>query len=146
MKFNTETYGKSTNHEDKRILHIISQTPIALFHKYLSPSGVQPEQLYSNMSQILLLYKTWGYYNKFESMKSLGVCYQYIKMPRCGCVEHGLRYNTLYVWNHRVPLAVCSAPLVRDGPLGVPEFLWLVFLSRFNMSTSKTPHMGTVSI
>ena len=27
--------------------------------------------LYSNISHILLLYKTWGYYNKFDSMKPL---------------------------------------------------------------------------
>ena len=31
--------------------------------------------LYSNISYFLLLYKTWGYYNKFDSTKSLGVCY-----------------------------------------------------------------------
>ena len=29
--------------------------------------------MYSNISQILLLYKTWGFYNKFDSTKSLGV-------------------------------------------------------------------------
>ena len=28
---------------------------------------------FSNISQILLLYKTWGYYNKFDSIKSLGI-------------------------------------------------------------------------
>ena len=71
-----------------------------------SPSGEQPNnvisrtincRLYSNISQILLLYKVWGYYNKFDSMKSLGVYYRYVKMPRCGCMEHGLEYITFFV-------------------------------------------------
>ena len=33
-------------------------------------------------------------------MKSLGVCYWYVKMPQCGCVEHGLAYIALYVQKH----------------------------------------------
>ena len=56
-------------------------------------------RLYSNISQIVLLYKTWGYYNKFESTKSWGLCYWYVKMPWCGCMEHGLEYITFYVQN-----------------------------------------------
>ena len=35
--------------------------------------------LYSNIAQILLLYKTWGCFNQFHSMKSLVVCYWYVK-------------------------------------------------------------------
>ena len=57
-------------------------------------------RLYSNNSQIWLLHKTWGYYNEFESMKSLPVCCWYVKMPQCGCVEHGLAYITFYVQKH----------------------------------------------
>ena len=38
----------------------------------------------SSSSQILLLYKTWRYYNKFDSMKSLGLRYRYVKIPQCG--------------------------------------------------------------
>ena len=38
-----------------------------------------------------------GYYNKFDSMKSFGVYYWYVKMPRCGCVQHGSEYITFYV-------------------------------------------------
>ena len=51
--------------------------------------------LYCNITQILLLYKVWGYYmyNKCDSRKSLGVYYWYVKVPRCGCVEHGLKRN-----------------------------------------------------
>ena len=61
----------------------ISLTLIFLFNNF-SPGDEQSEQrilahkkknpsncLYSNASQILLLYKTWGYYNKFDSVKSL---------------------------------------------------------------------------
>ena len=57
-------------------------------------------------------------------MKSLGVCYWYVKMPWCGCVEHGLEYSTFYVQKHMAPLAVCSGPpLVLDGLLRRPH-LW----------------------
>ena len=81
-----------------------------LFHNYFSPSSEQPNnvyqlisgtancRLYSNISQTLPLYKVWGYYyNKFDSMKSFGVYHWYVKMPPCGCVEHGLEYITFYV-------------------------------------------------
>ena len=33
-------------------------------------------------------------------MKFLGVYYWYVKMPRCGCVEHGLEYFSFYVQKH----------------------------------------------
>ena len=45
-------------------------------------------QLCSNISQILMLYKTWGHYNKFVSIKSLRVYYWYIKIPQCRCTEY----------------------------------------------------------
>ena len=66
--------------------------PKVLFHDYFSPSGEQLEQrilsykqnnrLCSNISQILLLYKVWGYYNKFYSMKYLGIYHWYVRLPR----------------------------------------------------------------
>ena len=52
----------------------------------------------------------WGYYNKFDSMKSLGIYYWYVKMPRCGCLEHGLEYLSFYVQKHIADLAACSGP------------------------------------
>ena len=62
----------------------------------------------------------------FESMKSLGVCYWYVKMPRCGCVEHGLGCIKFYVHKHKTPLAACSGPpLVRGGSLGASAFVRL---------------------
>ena len=33
-------------------------------------------------------------------MKSLGVCYWYVKMPRWGCVEYGIKYIAFYVKKH----------------------------------------------
>ena len=125
--------------------HFVSFILIALFHYYFPLAMCSPNSvfewnkknssnlssryisllvrttncpLYSNISQILLLYETWGYYNKFDSMKSLGVYYWYVKMPRCGCVEHGLECITFYVKKYIAPLAVCYGPtLVRDRPL-----------------------------
>ena len=64
--------------------------------------------MYSNISQILLLYKVLGYYNKFDSRKSLEVYYWYVKKPRCGYVEHGLEYYSYYVKKHTAHMAACS--------------------------------------
>ena len=54
----------------------------------------------SNISQILLLYKTWGYYNKFDSTQSMGAYYWYVKIPQCGYMEHRLRYLVLCSKTH----------------------------------------------
>ena len=94
-----------------------------LFHNYFSPSSEQPNnvyqlisgtancRLYSNISQTLPLYKVWGYYyNKFDSMKSFGVYHWYVKMPPCGCVEHGLEYITFYVKKYIEHLVACLGP------------------------------------
>ena len=66
-------------------------------------------------------------------MKSLGVYLWYVKMPRCGWVEHGLEYITFYVQKHIAHLTVCSGPpLARDGPLGAPAFVKLShFIPRY---------------
>ena len=54
-------------------------------------------RLYSNISQTLLLYKTWEYYkNDYEI---LGVYYLYVKIPQCGYMEHGLKDIAFYVLN-----------------------------------------------
>ena len=79
-------------------------------------------RLYSNISQVLMLCKTWRYYNKFDSPKSLGVCYWCVKIPQCGYMELGLKHISFYVQKHIVALAMCYNPaLVRDKPLGAPE-------------------------
>ena len=59
---------------------------IAIFHKYVC--YVKHRGITTNLT-----------------MKSLGVCYWYIKMPQCGCVEHGLEYTTFYVQKHIAHLA-----------------------------------------
>ena len=56
-----------------------------------------PCRLYSNVSQILQLYKTWRYYNKFDSTVSLGVHYRCVKIPQCGYMEHVLKDIAFYV-------------------------------------------------
>ena len=51
-------------------------------------------RLYSYILQILLLYKTWGYYNIYDSAKSLG----YITdISKYNTMEHGLAYISYYV-------------------------------------------------
>ena len=54
-------------------------------------------------------------------MKSLGVCYWYIKMTQFEVVEHGLEYIMFNDQKHMAPLAVCSGfQLVCDQ--------WLTFM------------------
>ena len=61
-------------------------------------------------------------------MKSLGAFYWYVKMPQCGCVEHGLEYIKFYVQKHIVPLVAllwfpagsrwaARGPLICKSPL-----------------------------
>ena len=89
-------------------------------------------RLYSIISQILLLYKIWWYYNKFDSRKSFGICYWYVKIPQCGYMENGLKHITFYVQKHIAALARCYTPgLVCDTPLKAPASVKLVYyLSR----------------
>ena len=54
-------------------------------------------RLYSNTSQIFLLYETWRYYNKFDSTKSSGVHCRCVKITQCGYMEHGLKGIPFYV-------------------------------------------------
>ena len=69
-----------------------------------------------------------GYYNKFDFIKSLGVYYWYVKMPRWGCVEHRKLNITFHVQEYIAHLAACSGHLlVRDGPLGVTAFVKLAY-------------------
>ena len=69
----------------------------------------------------LLLFKMWWYYNKFDSTKSLGVCYWCVKIPQWRYMEHGLKHFTFYVQKHIVILAMCyNRGLVRDEPLWTP--------------------------
>ena len=85
-------------------------------------------RFFCNISQILLLYKTWEYYNKFDATKSLGVCYWYAKITH-GYMEHGLKNVAFYVQKHIAPWAICyNRLLVRDMPLEVPAFVRLVYM------------------
>ena len=97
--------------------------------------------LYSNISQILLLYKTWGYHNEFESTKSLRVYNWYVKIPQCGYMEHGLKYTCIATYVQK-PIAP-SAILYNLQPLGAPAFMRLVYCDRW---ISYTTHRIYISM
>ena len=117
--------------------------------------------MYGNISQILLLYKTWGYYNKCDSTKSLGVCYWCVRIPQCGYMVHGLKLKAFYVQKHITVLAWCHNPaLVCDNPLGAPAYVKLVYCNHsrvsflpvwywlccgaFSWPQSHTPGLGSI--
>ena len=78
--------------------------------------------------KILLLCKTWGYYNKFDSTKSIGAYYWYVKKQQSGYMEHGLKDIAFYVKKHLAPRAVCyDFPLVRDKTLWPPAYVRVVY-------------------
>ena len=64
-------------------------------------------RLYGNIPQILLQYKTWRYYNKFDFTKSLGVLNWCVKIPQCGYMEYGLTDTAFYVQKHTNTLHSC---------------------------------------
>ena len=117
---------------------------IVLYHNSFSPSGEQPKQrllislevrttncrLYSNISQILLLCKTWGYYNKFDIIKPFRGCYRYVKRK-----YHNAGTGIYWAWI-RIYYVLCYysafrglfwSPLVCDKPLEVPPFVKLAY-------------------
>ena len=65
-------------------------------------------------------------------MKSLGVCYWYVKMPWCGCKEHGLKYIMFYGQKHKALLV----PLFwyPTGLLGAPAFVKLPYSLKQKLS------------
>ena len=94
--------------------------------------------MYSNISQILLLYNKWWYYNKFDGPKSLGVCYWCVKIPHCGYMEHGLKHISFYVQKHIVAMGMCCNPaLVDDKTLGAPASKKLVYWVTFLQNPPK---------
>ena len=91
----------------------------------------------------MLLYKTWGYYNKFDCMKSLGYV---TKTPQCGYMEHGLEYIMFYVQKHMASLTVCSGLLpVGDRLLGALAFVRFAYWTLFKIKSLYLPiHTGNV--
>ena len=71
-------------------------------------------------------------------MKSLGVYYLNVKMPRCGCVEHGLEYIAFYVQSYAHLKACSGHPLVRNGQLGAPAFVKLAYSNTMNTDALVT--------
>ena len=86
--------------------------------------------MYNNISQILLLYKTWRYYNKFDSPKSLRVWYLCVKTSYCGYMDHGLKHIPFYVQKRVEAMGMCYNPaLYRNKPLGAPASVkWVYWL------------------
>ena len=84
--------------------------------------------MYSIISQILLLYKTWRYYNNFDSTISLGIRYRCVKIPQCGYIEHGLKDIAFNVQKHiTLCTVVVTSLLVRDKPLKAPASVKRVY-------------------
>ena len=73
--------------------------------------------MYSNISQILLVYKMWEYYNKFTSMKSFRGILLMCQIQQCGYMEHALKSITFYVQKHITLLTMYyNPPLVHNEP------------------------------
>ena len=71
------------------------------------------------------------YYNKFESKKSVGVCYWCVKIPQCNYMEHELKHIPFYVQKHISALATCyNRRLIHDKPLGALASMTLVYWVR----------------
>ena len=101
--------------------HVILQNnPVP---QLFSRSGEQPEQRILAVGCIaifhkLLLYKVWGYYNKCDSMKSLGYITDMSKCYGTGVWSMNQNILRFMITKHIAHLAACSgSPLVRDGPL-----------------------------
>ena len=111
-------------------LKFLPHGPIVLFHNHFSPSGEQPEQRTAGCIAMFRKYCRNTKYNKIDSMKYLGVYYRYVKMPRCGYLEHGLKYNVLCSKPYS-PVSACSGhALVGDRPLEAPAFVKLAYWFR----------------
>ena len=74
--------------------------------------------MYSNISQILLIYKSGGIYNKFDIRNHGVICRWCVKITQCRYMGHGLKLM-FYVQKHITALEMChNQPLVYDKPLG----------------------------
>ena len=90
----------------------------------------QPGHYPLNISQIFLLYKTWGCYNWFDSAKSLGVCHWCAKIPQCGYVEHELKDIASYVQKHCSSSSlVMTSRWFTTSRIGAPTSVRLVYYS-----------------
>ena len=87
----------------------------------------------------------WWYY-KFDSPKSLGVCYWCVKIPQHGYMEHGLKHILFYVLKHIVALPMCYNPaLVCDKPQGAPASVKLVYSDKWKLGYLRTPSHDFIS-
>ena len=109
---------------------------IVLFHNSFSPSGEKPEKwilAYKSEQPTAVcieIFHKYGCYIKHGGIirnltlrNPWGVCYWYVKIPLCGCVEHVSECITFYVKKYMVP----GPLLVRNKPLGAPPFVRLAY-------------------
>ena len=72
-------------------------------------------------------------------MKSLGVCYWYVRIQQCRYKKHGLEHITFYVKKYMAPLAVCSGCLlVHSKLLGAPTFVRLSDFSLYEFFNKQS--------
>ena len=71
-----------------------------------------------------------GYYNKFDSTKSMGAYYWYVKIPQWWYMDHGLKDIAFYVQKQIAHWAVCyNYPLVRDKPIGTAAYVRVIYMA-----------------
>ena len=121
------------------LLHVMFTFPSWIFYRglYNSPvsqgislSGEYPEQrkvahtLQQPADDWRAIFHKYCCYTKFGGTTTnlilrnlMGTYYWYLKMPKCGYMEHGLKDIAFYVQKHMAHRTVCyNFPLVRDNP------------------------------
>ena len=116
----------TTNHFNSPVSQLFVPLAVSSGTTYINRTTTC--RLYSNISQILLIYKVWGNYNKFASNEIIGgilpTC-QNVTVRVCGA---WIRIYYVYVQKYIAHLMAYSGTLlVCDGPLGVPSFVKLAY-------------------
>ena len=106
--------------------------------------------MYSNISQILLQYKTWVYYKKIDSTKSMGVCYWCVKIPQPRYMGHGLKVITFYVQKHIVEKVswsrASSRQAARSARICESGLLDLLYFQNLSSTPLPSPNTRCLSI
>ena len=77
---------------------------------------------------MLLVYKTWGYYNKFDSTKFVGDITDICQNTTIPVLYAWIKYIAFYVQKPVATRVVCyNFPLLHEKLLGPPTFVELVY-------------------
>ena len=88
-------------------------------------------RFYSNISWLLMLYETWGYYIEFDPVTPSG-CIADVSKYYNTSMGHGFKDITLFVERHIPSKTNChNLMLVRDLPPGVPAWSEMRLLAYF---------------